>query len=143
MTDTDDHITDGYLPPEPEIDWEARAKQMFSENIRQAERYKGKIRTQGERIQELERINATQAESIRTMRPAHERQLAAEKLLIETQENAAKRINDQNGIIRELRKQLDGGERAAIESAIWYLNERARRLPALPKEAMPAGDVAQ
>jgi len=143
MTDTDDHITDGYLPPEPVIDWEARCGQMATENIRQAARYKGKITSQGERIQELERINATQAESIRTMRPAHERQLAAEKLLIETQENAAKRINDLTRTIRDQQKQLDGGEREALESAIWYLNERARRLPSLPKDATPAGEVTQ
>lgn len=142
MTDTENHITDGFLPPEPVIDWEARSQKMFSENIRQAERYKGKIREQGERIQELERISATLCADVSRMQPAHEKRQAAELALEETQKRWAERLNEASDTIRELRRQVLGGERVALESAIAFLNERAKRLPPLPKEAMPAGGLA-
>lgn len=138
MTDSYEHdlsaVNEGD-ESEPVIDWEARCGTMFRENIRQAERYKGKIRKQGERIQELERINATQAKSIQTMRPANEKRKAAEKLLEDSQAAWAARYNEQDKVISELTATIAKGKRGTLEMAIAELQAEANRMARIEGKA--------
>lgn len=112
-----------------EIDWEAEHGKRVAENIRSARRLNAKIIDQGEKIQELKRSIAALQADVTRMQPAHERQRAAEQALDKAHADWNAKYREQVDINRTLRTELARGERAAIESAIQYLNERAKNLP--------------